>query len=202
MSYREYPDPTAGENNPPRLEGVEEHKGNLPEPPSPTSTASIVAIRERLARIINHQLVRMENGEINQITDQHNSMLQHLASMSVSGSSSAALSETDPLTPLPVQTVLTYVGVLSAPKAVTFTPNDVRSLPGLTGSADVDVAEVLSQFRLVVGFRANAVAPHDEKFADDLAFEHLSLICDGPCLTLYQQLMSGWIDWCANVVNA
>ena len=92
--------------------------------------------------------------------------------------------------------------MLSAPKAVTFTPNDVRSLPRLTGSADVDVAEVLSQFRLVACFRAKAVAPHDEKFADNLVFEHLSLICDGPCLTLYQQLMSGTIDWCANVVNA
>ena len=69
-------------------------------------------------------------------------------------------------------------------------------------SADVDVAEVLSQFRLVVGFWAKTVAPQDEKFADNLAFEHLSLICDGPCLTLYQQLMSGRIDWSANVVNA
>ena len=199
---REYLDPAAGEKNPPRSEGIEEHKGNLPETPPPTSTASIVAIRERLARIINHQLERMENGEIDQLTDQHNSMLQQLASMSVSGSSSAASSETDPSNPLPVQPVPTYAGVLSAPKAVTFTPNDVRSLPRLTGSADVDVAEVLSQFRLVVGFRAKAVAPHDEKFADNLAFEHLSLICDGPCLTLYQQLMSGRIDWCANVVNA
>ena len=47
--------------------------------------------------------------------------------------------------------------------AVTFTPNDVRSLPRLTGRADVNVVEVLSQFRLVVGFRAKAVAPHDEK---------------------------------------
>ena len=40
------------------------------------------------------------------------------------------------------------------------------------------------------------------KFADNLAFEHLSLICDGLCLTLYQQLLSGRIDWSANVVNA
>ena len=49
--------------------------------PPPTSTASIVAIRERLARIINHQLERMENGAIDQLSDQHNSMLQQLASM-------------------------------------------------------------------------------------------------------------------------
>ena len=111
------------------------------------------------------------------------------------------LSESDPSHLVPTQPVPTYAGVLSAPKAVTFTPNDVRSLPRLTGSADVDVAEVLPQFRRV-GFRAKAVAPNDEKFADDLAFEHLSLMCDGPCLTLYQQLMSGRTDWCANVVNA
>ena len=131
-TYGEYVDPAAGEKDPPRSEGVKEHKGNLPEPPSPTSTASIVAIRERLARIIIHQLERMENGEMDQLTDQHNSMLQQLASMSVSGSSSAALSETDPSNPLPVQPVPTYAGVLSAPKAVTFTPNDLRSLRRLT----------------------------------------------------------------------
>ena len=178
----EYADPAAGGKNPLRSDGVQEHKGNASETPAPTSPAPIVAILERLGRIINHQLKRMENGEIDQLSDQHNSMLQQLASMSVSGSSSAALSETDPSTPLPVQPVPTYAGVLSAPKAVTFTPNDVRSLPRLTGSADVDVAEVLSQFRLVVGFRAKAVAPHDEKFADNLAFEHLSLICDGHCV--------------------
>ena len=46
--------------------------------------------------------------------------------------------------------------------AVTFTPNDVRSLARLTGSDDVDVVEVLSQLRLVVDIRAKAVAPHDE----------------------------------------
>ena len=56
--------------------------------------------------------------------------------------------------------------MLSAPIAVTFTPNDVRSLPRSTGSADVDVAEVLSQFPLVFGFRVKAIAPHDEKFSD------------------------------------
>ena len=100
------------------------------------------------------------------------------------------------------QPVPAYAGVLSAPKAVTFTPNDVHSLPRLTGSDDVDVAEVLSQLRLVVGFRAKALAPNDEKNADNLVFEHLSLICDGPCLTLYQQVMSGRIDWSANVINA
>ena len=92
--------------------------------------------------------------------------------------------------------------MLSAPKAVTFTPDDLRSLPRLTGSADVDVAEVLSQFRLVVGFRSKAVAPHDENFEENLSFEHLSIICDGPCLTLYQRLMSSRIDWCANAVHA
>ena len=181
---REYPDGTAAEFLP-RSVGFQELKGSTPEPPSPTSNASIVSIRKRLGRIINQQLEHMEKGEISQLSDQHNTMLQQLASLSVSGSSPAALSESDPSNPPPVQPVSTYAGVLSAPKAVYFTPNDVRSRLRLTGSADVDVAEVLSQFRLVVGFRAKAVAPHDEKFADNLAFEHLLLICDGPCLTLY-----------------
>ena len=144
----------------------------------------------------------MERGEIDELSVQHNEMLHQLASLTVSSSASVSLSESDRSNLVSTQPVPTYAGVLSAPKAVTFTPNDVRSLPRLIGSTDVDVAEVYSQFRLVVGFRAKAIAPHDEKFADNLAFEHLSLICDGPFLTLYQQLMSGRIDCCANVVNA
>ena len=85
--------------------------------------------------------------------------------------------------------------------AVTFTPNDVRSLPRLTGSDDVDVVEVLSQLRLV-DFRARAVAPHDENLRITLHLNTCLIICDGPCLTLYQQRMSGRIDWRANVVKA
>jgi len=177
-------------------------KGGSTEPPSTQTTTPIASIRQRLASIVDRELEKMERGEIDQLSAQHNEMLHQLASLSVSNTASASLSESERSNPVLSQPVPTYAGVLSAPKAVTFTPSDVRSLPRLTGSADVDVAEVLSQFRLVVGFRAKAVAPQDEKIADNLAFEHLSLICDGPCLTLYQQLMSGRIDWSANVVNA
>ena len=138
----------------------------------------------------------MESREIEVLSEQHNATLNQLASLAVSCSpaASVSLSESNSSNPVPVQPAPTYAGVLSAPKAVTFTPNDVRSLSSLTG-VDVDVSEVLlSQFRLVVGFRAKSVAPNDEKFADNVAFEHLSL--------LYQQLMSGRIDWSGNVVNA
>eukprot|EP00904_Undaria_pinnatifida_P002785 jgi/Undpi1/12507/HiC_scaffold_6.g02176.m1 len=78
MSTGEYADPAAGEKNPLRSEGVLEHKGGASETPAPTSSEPIVAIRERLARIVNYQLERMENGEIDQLSDQHNSMLQQL----------------------------------------------------------------------------------------------------------------------------
>ena len=152
--------------------------------------------------IVNHEPERMERGEIDELSDQHNDMVHQLASLTVSSSASVSLSGYDRSNPVPTQPVPTYAGVLSAPKAVIFKPNDVRSLPRLTGSADVDVAEVWSHFRVVVGFRAKAVTPHDEKFADNPALSICPLICDGPCLMLYQQRMSGRIDWRANVVNA
>ena len=40
-----------------------------------------------------------------------------------------------------------------------------------------------------------------EKHGDNVAFEFCSLIMDGPCLVLYQQHMSGRIDWQAPVVS-
>ena len=115
------------------------------------------------ARIVHRELERMEKGEIEELSEQHNAMLHQLASLSIS-SSSASVSESNPSNPVPtVQPAMSYAGVLSAPTAVSFAPNDVHRLPRLTGSVDVDIAEVLSQFRLVVGFRARVVALHDEK---------------------------------------
>ena len=194
-------DSTAGEKDAP-TSTLEAKNGSADPPAAFNPGAPIASIRDHLARIVHRELEKMERGEIEVLSEQHNSMIQQLASLSVSTSpvASVTLSEPNNSNPVPpVQSAPTYAAVLSARKAVTFTPNDVRSLPRLNGSADVDVAEVLSQFRLVVGFRAKSVAPDDDKFADNLAFEHLSLICDGPCLTLYQQLMSGRIDWSANV---
>ena len=120
---------------------------------------------------------------MDELSSQHNDILHQLASLSVSSSASVNLSESERSNPVLSQPVPTYAGVLSALKAVTFTPNDVRSLPHLTGNADVDVAQVLSQFRLV-GFRVKAVAPNDEILADNLVLSICQLICDGPCLTL------------------
>ena len=166
QEHLEYLDAPAADKEMLRPAGVLESKGGSMEPPSSTfdSATPIISIRDRLARIVNHQLERMEKGEIEQLYEQHNAMLHQLAILSVSSSASVTLSESDPSNPVPVQPVPTYAGVLSAPKAVTFTPNVVRSLLRLAGSADVDVAEVLSQFRLVVGFRAKAVAPNDDFF--------------------------------------
>ena len=164
--------------------GVPETKGGSTEPPSTSDPATpILSIRHRLASIVNRELEKMERGEIDELSEQHN-MLHQLASLSVSSSASVHSSESNRSNPVPTRPVPTYAGVLSAPKVVTFTPNGIRSLPRLTSSADVDVAQVLSQFRLVVGFRVKAVAPNDEILADNLVLSICQLICDGPCHTL------------------
>ena len=198
------PDTAAARKEARRSSGTNESKEGSTEHSNPDE--SIATIWTCLARIVNHELKRLENREIEGLSDQHNGMLHQLASLSVASSPAVSLSEANNSTTAvqcdPVQSARTYAGVLSAPKHVTLTPNDVRCLLRLNGSADVDVAEVLSQLRLGVGFRAKPVAPDDDTFAGNHPFEHLSLICDGPCLTLYQQLMSGRIDWSASVVNA
>ena len=197
-------DSTAGERNAP-TSGLVAKNGGTDPPAAFNPGAPIASTHDNLARIVHRELEKMERGEIEVLSEQHNSILQQFASLSVSSSPAASvtLSEPNNSNPVPpVQFAPTYAAVLSAPNVVTFMPNDVRSLPRLNGSADVDVAEVLSKFPLVVGFRSKPVAPDDDKLADNLAFEHLSLICDRPCLTLYQQLMPGRIDWSANVVNA
>ena len=80
-------------------------------------------------------------------------------------------------------------------------------MPRLTGAADVDVISCLSQYRLVCSFRLKAGVSSSlsdaelVKLTDEVAFEHLSLICDGPVLLLYQHIMDGSIKWNAPLVS-
>lgn len=77
---------------------------------------------------------------------------------------------------------------------------DTRCVPRLTGAPNVDFPEILTKYRLVVGFRAKPARVHDDDFAEALAHEYFSLNCDAPCLTPYQQIVSEQIDWQSETV--
>ena len=98
QEHLEYLDAPAADKEMLRPAGVLESKGGSMQPPSSTfdSATPIISIRDRLARIVNHQLERMEKGEIEQLYEQHNAMLHQLAILSVSSSASVTLSESDP----------------------------------------------------------------------------------------------------------
>ena len=70
-------------------------KGGSTEPPSTPTTTPIASIRQRLASIVDRELEKMERGEIDQLSTQHNDMLHQLASLSVSSSASVSLSESE-----------------------------------------------------------------------------------------------------------
>ena len=53
-------------------------KGGSTEPPSAPNTTPIASIRHRLASIVNRELEKMERGEIDQLSTQHNGMLHQL----------------------------------------------------------------------------------------------------------------------------
>ena len=81
---------------PNRSAGVLETKGGSTEPvPTIDTTAPIMSIRHRLASIVDRELEKMERGEIDQLSTQHNDMLHQLASLSVSSSASVSLSESE-----------------------------------------------------------------------------------------------------------
>ena len=50
-------------------------KGGSTEPPSTQTTTPIASIRQRLASIVDRELEKMERGEIDQLSAQHNEML-------------------------------------------------------------------------------------------------------------------------------
>ena len=71
-----------------RSRGVPGTNGGSTEPPSTYDPATLIlSIRHRLASIVNRELEKMERGEIDELSEQHN-MLDQLASLSVSSSAS------------------------------------------------------------------------------------------------------------------
>ena len=81
QDQQEHLDALAAEKDSSRSAGVPESKKGTTEPPSTLNpTTPIIPTRHRLASIFNRELERMERGEIDELSDQHNDMLHQLAS--------------------------------------------------------------------------------------------------------------------------
>lgn len=94
-----------------------------------------------------------------------------------------------------------------AQKSTTITPpSGVKRLTRIKGSradGDYDVAlqASLNAYHTVAKFKAQSVRPGDDKYADQLAFAFLNMICDFHAAIMLQQLMSGCINWRAVVIS-
>ena len=76
MSSPQHLDTSAGEKESSRSAGVLETKEGSTEPASTLDTTTpIMSIRHRLASIVNRELEKMERGEIDELSTQHNDML-------------------------------------------------------------------------------------------------------------------------------
>ena len=90
QEHLEHLDASAADKDSSRSAGVLESKGGSMEPPSSTfdPATPLLSIRHRLASIVNRELEKMERGEIEELSVQHNNLVQQLASLSVSSSAS------------------------------------------------------------------------------------------------------------------
>ena len=79
MLSQQHLDTSAAEKDSSRPAGVLESKGGSTEPPSTLDpTTPVISIRHRLASIVNRELEKMERGEIDELSTQHNDMLHQL----------------------------------------------------------------------------------------------------------------------------
>ena len=170
----------------------------------------------RIETVVNLELDKLAASMIEELAPQTMILMGRLVSLSAClarqnsvshGSVSVASNDASP-SPAPIPTVpeltWSFTAALSHQKHVTITPTDLKHVPHLNGEPDVDINSCLIQYHLVAGFKVKAAMPCDtsaEKHGDNIAFEFCSLIMDGPCLVLYQQHMSGRIDWQAPVVS-
>ena len=173
--------------------GISAGDGGTNTPSVTPSVSALDTTIQNLELIIQRETTRLLNGDISELSPVTMQLFDRLVSLkqSVSSSQSSA----------PSMASLAEVLSHRAPRRVSITAADVKQLPRLNGSTDVDVISALSQFRVVCSFRVKAAAPTTttaaeiERMSDQAAFEHVSLICDGPILQLYQQISDGCIDW-------
>ena len=155
-----------------------------------------------LQRHINNEFAKIDAGTITTLSAQTMSLIDKLVCLtSLKNGVCPSASDTQNTAASP-SLAHTFVEALSSkPKRVVITSQDVEQVPRLTGAADVDVISCLSQYCLVCSFRVKANTPASLsdveliKLSDQVAFEYLSLICDGPVLQLYQHIMDGSINW-------
>lgn len=133
------------------------------------TTDSVVNLRTttiKIKRVVEQQLELLMTGQIPHLSEQTKLLMDRLVSISgylVSATPFNQVSDSPP----PVAP-LSFAHVAATPKVTSLTASDVRRLPRLDGSPDVDVAAVFSQFRPVAGSKPKTVRPNDEEHADSL----------------------------------
>lgn len=194
----------AAEESPADSGGVEETKSSDPPDLDARLANPLASTIARLEAVVNIALDKLATGELEQLSRQQEAMMDRLVSLK-SGVPPPS-SGNPPLSSEPGLKSLA-AALSPPPKHVVITPADVKQIPHLSESQDVDVNACLAQYRLVCGFKTkqtnhvNLSEEEIEKLGDAAAFEFCSLICKGSTLSLYQQLMSGSIDWQATVVS-
>ncbi len=170
-------------------------------PPLLSGPSRLDSTVQLLQSIVNKEIAKLDRGEIDELSPQTMDLMDRLVSVSSQSDSSVAPAAVQQNDPVPSLAKSFAEALSSKPKRVVLSSQDVKQVPRLTGSADTDVISCLQQFRLVCSFRVKAVAPAGMSeaelitAADEVAFEHVSLICDGLVLTLYQHIMEGRINW-------
>ena len=72
--------PSARDNSPPTDAESKPSSAGVPETKNSHPPDHLGVMRERMTRSLDHELQRMENSEIDRLSDRHNSMLTQLAS--------------------------------------------------------------------------------------------------------------------------
>ena len=132
------------------------HQTNITPPLSgPSNIDSTVNL---LHSIVNKDIAKLDSGEIAELSPQTMELMSRLVSLAISESKSsspaASVQQQETSVPSLAQTFADFLSPES--KRVVITSQDVKQVPRLTGSADVDVISVIQQYRLVCRFRLKA----------------------------------------------
>ena len=150
-----------------------------------------------LQSIVNKDIVKLNSGEIAELSPQTMELMSRLVRLASSESKFSSRPASVKQQETSVRSLGQIFAHVLSPKSKRVVITRRQAGSASYRSADVDAISVIQQDRLVCSFRVKAgisTGVSDAelvKLSDEFAFENISVICDGPVLTFYQHIMDG-----------
>ncbi|CAM9659485.1 unnamed protein product, partial [Ectocarpus sp. 13 AM-2016] len=137
---------------------------------APSTATDMSSTISRMQRVVDMPLDLLGEGRISEFPPHVITLMDRLASLQENIRAAERVSQpvlsvgASSHTPSVPDLTRSFADALSRQKHVVLTPPDVKQIPRLTGKSEVDVTSVLSQYRLIAGFKLKGAYPNPSTY--------------------------------------